>query len=119
MKELKVLYIAPYPHGNRTTGGNEAVAQALASTLALQPEIEAVQVIAFPRNIGEYQRVVLNAKLTVHYVPGQRRFGLPTGMVLNVLWARRYAGSFAQILFMDRPLAYLAKWPPALVFRPS
>ena len=94
MKELKVLYITPYPHGNRTTGGNEAVAQALASTLALQPEIEAVQVIAFPRNIGEYQRVVLNAKLTVHYVPGQRRFGLPTGMVLNVLWARRYARQF-------------------------
>jgi glycosyltransferase involved in cell wall biosynthesis len=93
-QRLRVLFVSPYPHGDRVTGGVEAVAQALIPTLALQPDIEAVQVISFDRDTREYERVVLNEKLTVHYVPAQGRLELPTGAMLNVWRARKLARQF-------------------------
>lgn len=91
---LRVLFVSPYPYGDKITGGVEAVAQALILTLALQPEIEAVQVMSFGRNLKRYEKISLNDKLTVHYVPAQRRLELPTGSILNVWRARRIAQQF-------------------------
>ena len=91
---LRVFLLSPYPRGDKVTGGVEAVAQALAPALALQPEIAAVQVTSFCRGTREFERVMLNARLTVHYVPAQRHFELPTGAILNVLRVRQLAKQF-------------------------
>ena len=94
MPGLRILFLSPYPRGNKVIGGVEAVAQALIPSLALQPEIEAVQVISFDRSASGREKVMLDDKLIVHYVPAQGRLELPTGATLNVSRARRLARQF-------------------------
>ena len=91
---LRVLFLSPYPRDDMVTGGVEAVAQALVPTLALQPEIEAVQVVSFDLDAHEHEKVVLDSKLTGHYVAAQRRLTLLTGAALSVLRAKQIVRSF-------------------------
>jgi glycosyltransferase involved in cell wall biosynthesis len=95
MPRLRVLFLSPYPHGDKVTGGTEAVAQALIPAVAIQPEIEAVRIISFDRSTSRVTKQLLDDKLTVYYIPAQRRLELPTGAVLNLLRARQLAREFS------------------------
>jgi glycosyltransferase involved in cell wall biosynthesis len=92
---LKVLMISPYPlYEGRVVGGVEAVASALAPTLAAQEEVAQVSVVCFhPGAVPTPYRKVSD-KLHIWYF---RRHGWPvlTRSLLEVWQARRIAAAVA------------------------
>lgn len=90
---VKILLIGPYPmHDGMIVGGVESVVSTLAPALADHESVDSVTVLSFHRGLKAAQCSMVNDKLRVWHLPGQR-FKVLTRSFLEVKRARRIAAA--------------------------
>ncbi|MGE2731081.1 glycosyltransferase family 4 protein [Mycolicibacterium vaccae] len=88
---MKVLMIGPYPvQPGVVHGGIESVTSALVPALARRDDIDSVTVLRFHTGEATEDFRSEGAKVTVHYLRGQRRLRTITGSFLDVRRVRRF-----------------------------
>lgn len=94
MKPLRVLLVSDFTYKGTVRGGVESAVQILASALSKSEDVEAVCVVNFRTDRTDDEIVIVNDKLEVHYLAGQRHLALPTRSLFDVRKAKRIAEVF-------------------------
>ncbi|MGE2834257.1 glycosyltransferase family 4 protein [Mycobacterium sp. SMC-4] len=89
---IKILMIGPYPlEPGVVQGGIESATSVLVPALAQRDDVESVTVLRFHNGEAATDIRREGAKVTVHYLRGQRRLRTITGSFLDVRRTRRLA----------------------------
>jgi glycosyltransferase involved in cell wall biosynthesis len=91
---LRVLMVSPFPRAGLANGGVAAAVETLALELSARRDVEAIEIVNLRRDITRHEVTVINPKLRVHHLPGQRRAALPTRSWWDYVRTRRIARRF-------------------------
>lgn len=75
-------------------GGVEAVTSTIVDALVDEDAVDQICVVSFKTTIHKPKIVRSNQKLTIYYLPSQKRFLLPTNAVINQWQAKKIYNSF-------------------------